>query len=271
MSRPLRLLAAAAAAALAAAVPAAADPPPPGIYTNAGESSAAGTPPGLAAQGYALYGANCATCHGSRGEGIESPQPNRGVGAIPGMGPSLRGVGARAADFYLRTGYMPLEKPDDQPTRSRVLFSDHQIRALVAYVASLGGGPPIPKPHPERGNVSKGQNLFTEHCAGCHQVVAEGGYVPGARVPPLEDASATQIAEAVRIGPYLMPVFSEKSISDGELNDIIRYVQYAKHPDDRGGWNLGHIGPVPEGMVTWFLAAAILVGICVTIGKRLQS
>ena len=266
-----RALAAGALAALVLAVPAAADPPPPGIYTNAGESSAGGTPSGLAAEGYALYGANCATCHGSRGEGIYAPRPRRGAGGIEGMGPSLRGVGARAADFYLRTGYMPLERPDAQPTRSRVLFGEREIRALVAYVASLGGGPPIPRPHPERGNVSRGQHLFTEHCSGCHQVVAEGGYVTGARVPPLEDATPTQIAEAVRIGPYVMPVFSQKAISDAELDDIVAYVGYAKHPDDRGGWSLGHIGPVPEGMVTWFLAVAALVAVCTVIGKRLSS
>ncbi|HET7045909.1 MAG TPA: cytochrome c [Gaiellaceae bacterium] len=269
--RRLPTLAAALFAALFLAASAGADPPPPGIYTSPGESSAAGTPTGLAARGYALYGANCATCHGSLGQGIVSPEQNRGIGATTGQGPSLRGVGARAADFYLRTGYMPLHSPDAQPSRSRVLFTEPELRALIAYVASLGGGPKVPTPHPERGNISKGQSLFTEHCAGCHQVVAEGGYVTGARVPPLEDASATQIAEAVRIGPYLMPVFSEQQISNADLDSIISYVDYAKHPDDPGGWNLGHVGPVPEGLVAWFLAAAVLVGVCITIGKRLHA
>ena len=28
---------------------------------------------------------------------------------------------------------------------------------------------------------------------------------------------------------------------------------YAKHPDDRGGWAIGHLGPVPEGLVTWLI------------------
>jgi ubiquinol-cytochrome c reductase cytochrome c subunit len=111
--------------------------------------------------------------------------------------------------------------------------------------------------------------LFTDHCAGCHQVVAEGGYVTGAVPPPLEESTAVQIAEAVRIGPYVMPHFSRKSISDRELDSVIRYVQYAKHPDDRGGWSIGHLGPVPEGLVAWFLGATVLVGICIVIGKRL--
>ncbi|HKP19310.1 MAG TPA: c-type cytochrome [Gaiellaceae bacterium] len=255
-------------AALVLALPAAADPPRPGVYTDAGSSSAAGTPRGLAAEGYALYGANCATCHGSAGAGIVAPSKARGSGETPRFGPPLRGVGARAADFYLRTGYMPLESPRDQPSRSRVLFTDRQIRALVAYVASLGGGPPVPRPHPERGSLSEGLKAFTEHCAGCHQVVAEGGIVTGARVPPLEQATAVQIAEAVRIGPYLMPRFSRRQLSDAELDSIVRYVQYAKHPHDEGGWAIGHLGPFPEGMVTWLIGGTLLVGLCLVIGRR---
>ena len=206
-----------------------------------------------------VYGQHCLSCHGGNGEGVT------------GKAPPLVGVGALAADFYLRTGYMPLQHVGVQPRRSRVLFDEQQIRALVSYVASLGKGPPIPHPQPERGNVSAGLKLFTDHCAGCHQVVAEGGYVTGAVAPPLENATATQIAEAVRIGPYVMPRFSRRAISDDELNSIIRYVDYAKHPDDRGGWALGHLGPVPEGLVTWFIAATALVLTCVLIGKRLKS
>jgi quinol---cytochrome-c reductase cytochrome c subunit len=219
--------------------------------------------------GESLYQANCASCHGPHGEGVRNTV--RGAGDVAGQGPSLRGVGALAADFYLRTGYMPLEDPGQQPSRSHVLFSDSEIRAMVAYVASFGKGPGIPHPRPERGKVSVGQKLFVDHCAGCHQVVGEGGYVTGARVPPLEDATVRQIAQAVRIGPYLMPHFSEKQISDEQLDSLIAYVEYAKHPDDRGGWSLGHLGPWPEGMVTWFLAGSALVALCLLIGRRLPS
>ena len=68
-----------------------------------------------------------------------------------------------------------------------------------------------------------------------------------------------------------MPTFSEKQISDRELNAIIAYVEASKHPDDRGGWGIGHLGPVPEGMVTWLLAGVILVALCGVIGTRLRS
>src|SRR5262249_58257764 len=98
--------------------------------------------------GPALYAANCASCHGTNGVGV-APPGRPGAGGVQGMGPPLIGVGARAADFYLRTGYMPLPKPDIQPSRRRVLFDDQQIRALVRFVASFGGGPPIPQPRSE--------------------------------------------------------------------------------------------------------------------------
>jgi ubiquinol-cytochrome c reductase cytochrome c subunit len=202
-----------------------------------------------------LYGQYCIKCHAMDGTADA---------------PSLRGVGALGADFYLRTGYMPLPRLGLQPKRTRVLLTETEIKALVAYVASLGPGPPIPKLDPARGNVSAGLHAFTEHCAGCHQVVAEGGYVTGALPPPLDQASDVQIAEAVRIGPYVMPRFSEKAISNRELDSIVAYVNYAKHPDDMGGWALGHIGPVPEGIVTWLIAAVACVAFCVVIGERLR-
>jgi ubiquinol-cytochrome c reductase cytochrome c subunit len=218
--------------------------------------------------GAQLYAGNCAVCHGIAGEGVEKPKT--GTGHLKGRGPSLRGVGARTADFYISTGYMPLASPTEQPWRHRVLFTEREQRALVQYVASLGGGPPIPTPAPQNGDVAEGLRLFTQHCAGCHQVVAEGGYVTDARVPKLKQATPRQIAEAVRIGPYLMPKFSEKAISNRQLNSIIAYIQASKKPQDSGGWGIGHIGPVPEGMVAWFIAAALLVGLCGVIGERVK-
>jgi ubiquinol-cytochrome c reductase cytochrome c subunit len=249
------------ALALAAVLPApaalASSPPPIVRPENEGSTSPAEL-------GRQLFAGNCARCHGGRGEGVTDSRSGD-------AGPPLIGVGRLAADFYLRTGYMPLGHVPDQPERNRVQFSEREIRALEDYVDSLGGGTPgapIPKPDPGAGSVSEGLRLFTEHCAGCHQVVAEGGVVTGARVPPLNQATPVQIAEAVRIGPYLMPKFDHKDITDAELNSIIRYVSYAKDPQDEGGWGINHLGPFPEGLVTWGLAAVLLVGICMLIGER---
>ncbi len=260
MTRTLALLAACAAAALLCG------------------PAAAAAPGGLVKQGDHLYGRYCLSCHGPNGRGSTQTGgrtigagPNRAQGVEQAVAPSLIGVGALAADFYLRTGYMPLQHVGLQPSRGRSPFSDEQIRALVAYVASLGKGPAVPAPHPERGNLSDGQHLFADHCAGCHQIVARGGYVTGAVPPALTEATPTQIAEAVRIGPYAMPAFSQRAIGTRQLDSIIRYVEYAKRPDHPGGWSMGYLGPVPEGLVTWFLAMAALVAACLAVGRRLRN
>ena len=219
----------------------------------------------VAANGKQVYGRYCVMCHGPNGAGNTDRAaavgggPARDVGIAPGIGPSLRNVGALAADFYLRTGYMPLKRTGLQPRRSRLLLSNAQIEALVAYVASLGHGPPVPHPHPEQGSLSEGQHLFALNCAGCHQIMARGGYVTLA-VPP-----------AVRIGPYVMPRFTTKQISNAQLNSLVRYVLWTHRPDDPGGWSLGRIGPVPEGLVAWFFGAGVLVAVCLVIGRRLHE
>jgi len=258
---PVLLLALALPAVAASSVP-----PPYGIVdANAPRDTS------LRELGFQLYAGNCSTCHGPNGSGFPEAKPGLGSGGILGKAPSLHGVGELSADFYLRTGRMPLGHVGEQPNRGHVFFSDREIRALVTYVGSLGKGPPIPHPHPGRGKIAEGLQLFTQHCAGCHQIAAGGGYLPGAVAPALGQATPTEIAEAVRIGPYVMPRFGPQAISDKELDSIIAYVDYTNHPKDSGGWSLGHVGPIPEGLVTWLLAAAVLVGMCLALGSRLKS
>jgi ubiquinol-cytochrome c reductase cytochrome c subunit len=211
--------------------------------------------PSAAADGRQLYLEGCASCHGLDARGIE------------GRGPDLHGAGAAAADFYLSTGRMPLAEPTDQPLRSDPEYSRGEIDQLVAYIGSLGG-PPIPDVHPEQGSVRHGLELFSENCAGCHHMTGAGGIVTNVVAPSIWDATPTQIAEAVRVGPYVMPHFGPRQIDDAELNSLVRYVELTKNPDDRGGWALGHVGPVPEGMVAWLLAGAALVLVARVIGNR---
>ena len=212
----------------------------------------------LLAQGRGLFESSCASCHGADARGIH------------GRGPSLIGVGALAGDFYLQTGRMPLPAPHDQPVRTKPAFPQSQIRALVAYVGSLGG-PAIPRVSPGRGSVARGQKLFALDCAGCHTIQAQGGVVTGAIAPSLNEATPTQVAEAIRVGPYAMPRFSSGELSDADVDSIARYLQTTKHPDDRGGWGIGRVGPIPEGMVAWLLAFAALLLVVRLIGERTEG
>ena len=220
-------------------------------------------------RGRNLYFANCVWCHGDRLQGVEPVDRQTGPGGRDAAGPPLAGVGERAADFYLRMGYMPILEPKQQPKRSRPHFGPSDLRALVQFVGSHGG-PGIPEVDPGRGNVATGLQVFTERCAGCHQIAGEGGIVTGAYVPSLKHVNAIEIAEAVRIGPYVMPRFDEHDVSQRELDSLVRYVLYTQRPDDRGGWALGNLGPLPEGMVAWLIAGLALVVAARLIGEGLK-
>ena len=209
----------------------------------------------LTQRGRDLYAQSCAGCHGDDLRGRK------------GQGPALRGVGAAAVDFYLSTGRMPLANPTDEPVRADPVYSKRDIAALVAYVGGFGG-PAIPTANPDRGDVARGKEAFTDRCAGCHQIAARGGIVTGAFVPALTDATPRQLAEAVRVGPYLMPPFGERQVDQRELDDLAAYVRAQRDPDDRGGWGIGNIGPVPEGMIAWLLAGAVLLGVVRLLGER---
>jgi ubiquinol-cytochrome c reductase cytochrome c subunit len=215
----------------------------------------AGADPALAGRGRALYARSCVVCHGADLRGVRA------------RGPSLLGVGAASVDFYVSTGRMPLSDPTAEPERADPQDPPRDVAALVAYVGSFGG-PPIPRVDPAAGDVARGKESFTENCAGCHQVMGRGGIVVGAQVPAVSDVPAVQIAEAVRIGPYLMPKFDERRLPPAEVDDIAAYARLTADPDDRGGWGIGNLGPVPEGLVTWLLAAVALLGIVRLLGER---
>ena len=221
------------------------------LLVTVSSAAAAGDPD----RGRDLFKTGCSSCHGLDARGIH------------GKGPKLHGAGAAAADFYLSTGRMPLDEPRAQPDRADPAYERPEIDDLVAYVGSLGG-PRVPQVDLARGNVSEGQRLFTENCAACHQVVGRGGVVTGAYVPTLLEATPRQVAEAIRIGPYVMPRFSEDQLSDAEIASIARYVEYAKDPENPGGWELFDIGPVPEGMVAWLIGLLALVVVIRVLGKR---
>jgi len=208
-------------------------------------------------EGRGLFETSCSSCHGFDGEGIK------------GQAPSLVGAGEAAADFYLRTGRMPLGQVGDEPLRGEPRYSNSQIEALVEYVGSLGDGPAIPNVDPDQGSVAEGMRLFTDSCAGCHAISGKGGVAIGGYAPPLGESTPTEVGEAIRVGPYLMPRFNEELISPQDVNSLAAYVELTQEPEDAGGFGIGHIGPVPEGLVAWLAAIAALLLIARLIGERL--
>ncbi|MGH9164044.1 MAG: cytochrome bc1 complex diheme cytochrome c subunit [Acidimicrobiales bacterium] len=213
--------------------------------------------PVTAADGERLYATGCSTCHGLRGEGSA-------------LAPTLQGVGAASVDFYLASGRMPLDNPDAQAVRKPPAFDRAEIDAIVAHVTSFGpGGPPVPVINPASADLADGGELYRSNCAACHGAAGIGGALAyGTQAPTLHPASSVQVAEAMRIGPGSMPVFGADILTDDQVQDIVRYVSYLDDPDDRGGFGLGHAGPIPEGFVGWLVGLGLLVGACWWIGER---
>jgi ubiquinol-cytochrome c reductase cytochrome c subunit len=214
-----------------------------------------------AQSGRRLYLRDCAWCHGQDGSGAS-------------FGPSLVGVGAASADFMLSTGRMPIPVVEEQPPRRKPVYTPTQIDQLVAYVASLGGGPDIPSVDPAAGVLGQGADLYQENCAACHSSTGVGGALTsGLQAPTMMGSTARQIAEAIRLGGAglrtgKMPKFETDTLSDAQVNSIVRYVLYLQHPNDRGGASLARIGPVAEGLVAWAGGLLILIIFISWIGKR---
>jgi ubiquinol-cytochrome c reductase cytochrome c subunit len=211
------------------------------------------------ARGPDLYQQQCASCHGGDGAGTF-------------RGPSLVGAGAASADYYLRSGLMPLSAPHVDPQRRPApVYTDEQIRRLVAYVASLGDGPAIPKVDVDGADLAAGGELFQVNCAQCHSWDARGGaLVAGDNAPALHHVPVLQIAEAIRVGPGAMPAFGEDALSERDLQDVVAYVRYLQEPLDRGGWGLAHWGPSAEALAG-FVALGALLLITGALGKRTGS
>jgi ubiquinol-cytochrome c reductase cytochrome c subunit len=213
-------------------------------------------------RGRELYVQGCASCHGNEGQGIEIRDGAAG-------GPSLERSGEASAYYYLSTGRMPLNNPLEQPEPKQPAYSDEDIEALVAYVASLGEGPPLPDVDLAGTDLAAGGAVYRANCQPCHSASGGGGALSyGRAAPRLGSSEPEQIAAAVRIGPGQMPVFDTSTLSDEELDDLVRYVRYLQHPDDPGGLPIGRTGPIPEGFVAWLVGMVALLALVAWIGTR---
>jgi ubiquinol-cytochrome c reductase cytochrome c subunit len=208
--------------------------------------------------GKKLFASNCATCHGLAAAGT-------------GSGPSLIGVGAASVDFQVGTGRMPLQMNGPQAEKKPVSFTDEQISALAAYVASLAPGPAIPDAGQieANGDLAKGGELFRINCAMCHNVAGAGGALTqGKYAPALNDVSAKHIYEAMVTGPQSMPVFNDMNISSESKRDIITYLKYLQNNPSPGGFALGSLGPVSEGLFLWIFGLGAIVALTVWITAK---
>ena len=232
-------------APLASATPAAtlASSGSPQARPSAGPSTAAtpatvaspGSAPAVSGgRGAALYAANCSGCHGDHGQGLIGPSQQ--ADAFPGL----------VAGMVVRGGIQMPAFPQ---------FTPAQVAAVSTFVATQ-----IAAPAARTATVADGGVLFRLYCSGCHGSTGRGGAVSQGRNPPsLADYPAAEALAAMIFGRGNMPVFADTVLDVRQQAAIALYVQELQKPASPGGWGLGYLGPVTEGLAGFFGLCALLV------------
>ena len=177
-------------------------------------------------------------------------------------------VRAASVDFQMGTGRMPMARPEAQAPAKRTNFTDEEIAQVAAYVASLAPGPSVPDAEQYTGKglsaeeIARGGELFRTNCSACHAIDGRGGALPnGSYAPSLVKTSDKHIYEALRTGPQQMPVFSKSALTDDDVKEIIAYLSSVHSQPNDGGFSLGGLGPISEGLWAWIIG----IGTCVLV------
>jgi ubiquinol-cytochrome c reductase cytochrome c subunit len=219
-------------------------------------------------EGRRLFAVGCSSCHGLHAEG-----GTNGEGRV--AGPSLIGVGAAAVDFQVSTGRMPAAQTGAQVPQKPPVYSDQEIAALAAYIASLAPGPAVPAEesydvsNATQAEVVRGGELFRTNCTACHNFAGRGGALPNGRyAPSLMSTTPRNMYQAMLTGPQQMPVFSDSVMLPEDKRAIIAYIVSLQQQTDPGGFGLGRLGPVSEGLWGWLLGMGLIVAVAVWIGAK---
>ena len=234
-----------------------------GAYTALAPTPHAEAAAGTASQvdeGRALFLLNCTSCHGLNLQGTSD-------------GPTLIGVGAASVDFQVATGRMPAARSEvAQVPRKRVQFTEEEIAALAAYVASVAPGPAIPSEDDydyADADVAEGGEIYRTNCAMCHNYAGSGGALTrGKFAPSLKGVEPKYMYEAMLTGPQSMPVFGNDTLTPEAKRDIIAFLKTTEGETSPGGLSLGKIGPVSEGAVGWVFATGGLIACAVWLGAK---
>ena len=223
-------------------------------------------------KGRKLFLVGCSFCHGLNGQGVKTEDGNQ-------LGPPLAGVGAAAVDFQVGTGRMPAQQPGPQIPQKETSYTQDEIDALAAYVASLGPGPAVPDEaeynidnmtdEQRQEAITRGGEIFLTNCTACHNFEGSGGAMPrGGYAPPIRGVEPKYIYEAMLTGPQAMDTFSNGNLSPDEKRDVIAYLQSLEDQPSYSGFGLGGLGPVSEGLFAWLIGIGACVGFAVWIAAH---
>ena len=159
------------------------------------------------------------------------------------------------------------------------MLHDEEIAALAAYVASLGPGPAIPdesdyslegmSDEEREEAIVRGGQIFLTNCTACHNFAGAGGAMPrGGYAPLIRGVEPQHIYEAMLTGPQSMPTFSNGNLTPEEKRDVIAYLESIEDNPTYGGFGMGGLGPVAEGLYAWIVGIGVLVGFAVWIAAH---
>lgn len=186
-----------------------------------GRSSGGGLEASLssaAKEGKDLYGKNCGSCHGDKGNRIPAT-PMNDKSYVQKLGESnltnaiANGKGTMPAYGKVKGG--PL--------------SDAQVKSLVAYVNDLAGVSPSAAAAPAvsaapAAATTDGHTLYSKNCAACHG--DKGSTLSNANLSSKDFIAklGDSIGQAVTNGKGAMPGFKGK-LKDDEVKNLVEYVK----------------------------------------------
>lgn len=158
----------------------------------------------------ATWGAQCALCHGSQGQGFD-------VGGGILLGPEIRHVPPAYANYTVRNGRIGADgKPSGMAAFNTTTVPDADLMAIITWLDTA------PKP-------TTGALLYKDFCGTCHgPTTPTGGGVPVS----IQGKSKTDVGTKVRQGfgtdmskrNEYMPAFDTTLLSETELGLIEAYI-----------------------------------------------
>jgi len=178
--------------------------------------------------GQGLFQKNCTPCHGEFGEG--GPNPTRQGDII--MPISSSEYLKTRDDFTLRSiivqgqpnfGMSPFSTASGGP------LDDEEIDAIVAYMRSWEGNPPVELP-PQVVNVPpaiSGAEVYADVCTQCHGASGEGGLGPALRDPALQaERTDQQLFDAISQGHPSTPMIGWGEIlTSGQIQQLVAFIR----------------------------------------------
>ncbi len=108
--------------------------------------------------------------------------------------------------------------------------------------------------------IVRGGQIFLTNCTACHNFDGSGGAHAARRLrpePPRRRAASTSTRRMLT-GPQAMPNFSNGNLTPEDKRDVIAYLDSLEESPNYGGFGLGGLGPVPEGLFAWLVGIGLL-------------